>query len=320
MTSLRIAFFGTPAFAVPSLAALLGSHHQIVAVVTQPDRPRGRGQKVQPSAVKQAATRAGLAILQPERMKNPSFHAALASLAPDLGVVAAYGRLLPPDLLELPRLGMINVHASLLPRWRGAAPVHRAILAGDNVTGVSIMRVITALDAGPVLVAVPTPIHPDETSETLEARLAELGAGLLLSAVAQLADGTATETAQDESAVTYAARLERRDSQIDWERPPRAVHNQIRGLHPWPLAGAMFRGQRTRLLRSALVDERPRAEAPGVVCAVRTDALEIATSPGAVRLLTIQVAGKPAMPVEAFLRGHPVRAGDAFEPLPPVSP
>ena len=253
--ALRVVFFGTPAFAVPSLARLIASGHEVVAVVTQPDRPRGRGRPVVPEAVKRAALEARLPVLQPERLRDPEWLATLASVRPDLGVVAAYGRILPQALLDLPRLGMINVHASLLPRWRGAAPVHRAILAGDERTGVTIMRVVLALDAGPMLARVETPIAPDETSAELESRLSGMGAGLLMETIDRLASGPVAEIAQDETAVTYASRLERRDSAIDWRRPARAVHDQIRGLHPWPLAGAILNGRRVSLLRSEVVDE-----------------------------------------------------------------
>jgi methionyl-tRNA formyltransferase len=318
VTPLRIVFLGTPAFAVPSLRALLCSPHAVVAVVTQPDRPRGRGHKVRPEAVKLAALEAGLPVLQPERLNEPGFRDTLGGLAPDLGVVAAYGKLLPEALLALPRLGMINVHASMLPRWRGAAPVHRAILAGDEVSGVTIMRVVKALDAGPMLAATPTPIGPDETSAELERRLAELGAQLLVEAVDSVAAGTAVEIPQDESAVTYAPRLSRAESQIDWARPAAAVHNQIRGLHPWPLAAAMFRGQRTRLLRSAVATQADVDATPGTVYAVQPDAIEVATRPGAVRVTQLQIAGKAAMSAAEFLRGHPVQPGDRFLPLPPA--
>jgi methionyl-tRNA formyltransferase len=308
--ALRIAFFGTPAFAVPSLHALIReSPHAVVAVVTQPDRPRGRGHKVRPEAVTCAAIEAGIPVLQPERLKDPGFGEALTRLAPDLGVVAAYGKLLPDALLALPPLGMINVHASLLPRWRGAAPVHRAILAGDQTTGVTIMRVVTALDAGPVLAAAPTPIDPDETSAELEQRLASLGARLLVDAVDALARGDAVEVAQDASGVTYAARLSRSDGDIDWARPAVVVHNQIRGLHPWPLATALFRGRRTRLIRAAIATESQVDAAPGTV--------DVATRPGGVRISRLQVAGRPAMPAAEFLRGHPVEPGDQFLPLAP---
>jgi methionyl-tRNA formyltransferase len=244
--------------------------------------------------------------------------AALRTLAPDLAVVAAYGKILAEDLIDLPRLGTINVHASLLPRWRGAAPVHRAILAGDSHTGVTIMRVVKALDAGPMLASVGTVIDPNETSADLEARLAGLGASLLVDVVDGLAAGPSPETPQDESRVTYAHRLERHESQIDWCRPAVAVHNHVRGLHPWPLAAGLFLGDRTLLLRTAVAHERRLEVEPGTVSAVGPDGIEVATLPGAVRVLELQTAGRKALSAEAFLRGRAVEAGERFRPLPGV--
>ncbi len=316
---LRLVFFGTPAFALPTLDRLLASSHEVVAVVTQPDRPRGRGQKVQAGAVKTRAERAGLPILQPDRIADPGFLESVASLGADLGVVAAYGKLLPQRLLALPHLGLVNVHASLLPRWRGAAPVHRAIIAGDTETGVTIMRVVKALDAGPMLASVHLAIDPDETSAELEVRLGAAGAVLLVDTVDRLATGPVPEQAQDESLVTYARRLERSDSRIDWARPALAVHNQIRGLHPWPLAAATLHGRRLRLTASAVAGEPPSPAAPGTVVAVPGDALVVATSPGTVRLTRVQPEGRPVMAVRDFLNGRRVVAGERFAPLSPDS-
>jgi methionyl-tRNA formyltransferase len=311
---LRIAFFGTPGFAVPTLDRLLSSVHPVVAIVTQPDRPRGRGQRVLASPVKaKAADR--VPVFQPTRLSDPAFLAGLRALSPDLGVVAAYGRILPQALLDLPRLGLINVHASLLPRWRGAAPVHRAVLAGDRETGITIMRVVLALDAGPMLAGRSTPIDPDETSAELEARLAALGADLLLETVDRLAAGPVAETPQDEHGVVYAHRLERAESEIDWHRPAAAIHNQIRGLHPWPLAAARLHGHRVLLRRSTVARETASAAAPGVIERVEPDAIDVAADPGAVRLTEIQMEGRPPLRVRDFLHGRPVTAGERFEPL-----
>jgi methionyl-tRNA formyltransferase len=312
---LRILFFGTPGFAVPSLDALAGSSHQVIGVVTQPDRPRGRGQKVVPEAVKIAALARGIPVFQPERLKDPAFLSALRAMAPDLGVVAAYGRILPPEILSLPRLGLINVHASLLPRWRGAAPVHRAILAGDRVTGVTIMRVVQALDAGPMLDRAEVAIGPDETSAELEARLAVLGAERLRHVVDRF-DGRATEEPQDESGVTYAPRVERRESAVDWRRPAADVHNHIRGLHPWPLAAVMLNGRRLLLLRSQLADPDANAGTPGTIVGLEKDALVVAAQPGLVRILEVQLEGRAPVGVGAFLHGHRLSPGDRLEPLP----
>lgn len=334
--ALRVLFLGTPAFAVPSLLRLVDSSHRVVGVVCQPDRPRGRGQHVVPEAVKVAATECGLPVLQPVgRLDEPETLAAIRALEPDLGVVAAYGRLLPQSLLDLPRLGIVNVHASLLPRWRGAAPIHRAVMAGDAVTGVTIMRVVPALDAGPMLAKASTGIGPDETSRDLDARLAVMGADLLRSVVDRLARGPVAGDAQDDAQATYARRLERGDSQIDWARPAVAVHNQIRGLHPWPLAAAVLDGRRLMLLRSAVAAETDTGSRfsglsenrlpvsvsePGTIVGVERDALVVATRPGAVRILEVQEAGRAALAVRAYLNGHRVAAGDRFEPVPAAAP
>jgi methionyl-tRNA formyltransferase len=318
--ALRVLYFGTPGFAVPSLVRLLGSTHQVVGVVTQPDRPRGRGQRVVPEAVKVAAVEHGLPVFQPTRLKDPALLDALRALDADLGVVAAYGRILPAEVLALPRFGLINVHASLLPRWRGAAPVHRAILAGDLTTGVTIMRVVQALDAGPMLAKVTMDVDPAETSVELERRLASAGADLLLDTVNQLARGPAVEEeTQDERLVTYALRLERADSRIDWSRSALEIHNRIRGLQPWPLAAAMLHDRRLLLLRSA-VDPAGAGMAPGAVAGVTADAIAVGTGSGTVRLLEVQPEGRAAMSVRAFLSGHRVVAGDRFTPVPVPGP
>src|SRR4029079_13369149 len=206
---LRVIYFGTPPFAVPTLRALLGSEHQVVALVSQPDRPSGRGQDVTPTATKQIALAAGVPVLQPLKLRDEVFLSTIASYDPDLGVVAAYGRILPDALLTIPRLGMINVHGSLLPKYRGAAPVHRAVIAGDEVTGITIMRVVAALDAGAMLATVSRPIDPDETSVDVEHALSEIGARALIQVVDQLSRGPVIETPQDDRLATYAPKLEK---------------------------------------------------------------------------------------------------------------
>jgi len=315
VTPLGIVFFGTPAFAERSLAALVDSPHRVVAVVTQPDRPRGRGQKLTPSPVKAFAESRSIPVLQPERMKDDVFASALGALAPDLAVVAAYGRILPQALIDLPRLGTINVHGSLLPRWRGAAPVHRAILAGDRETGITIMRLVQALDAGPMLSRVPVSIGENETSAELERRLADLGAALLVETINAIARGPVQETPQPEDGVTYAHRLERQESAIDWTRPAADIHNRIRGLQPWPLAVAMLHGRRFALLGSEVVALVPSGHAPGAVVDVSADAIDVATGSGAVRLTRVQLEGKPAMSVRQFVNGHRIVVGDLLAPL-----
>lgn len=319
VTPLRIVFFGTPQFAVPSLTRLADSTHQVVGVVTQPDRPRGRGHQVVPEAVKVAALERHLPVLQPPTLKDDGAIEAIRAFAPDLGVVAAYGRILPRRLIDLPRLGMINVHASLLPRWRGAAPVHRAILAGDRETGVTIMRVVFELDAGPMLASTITPIGHDETSRELERRLSDLGAELLVPIVDQMAAGEVPALPQDHALGTYAARLERRESQIDWARPAETIHNQIRGLQPWPLAAAILHERRVALLRSIVLEHGAVTPAPGTIVDATRDGLLVAAGPGMLRITELQEAGRAPMSAHAYLQGRRVSPGDRFAPLPDLT-
>jgi methionyl-tRNA formyltransferase len=325
---LRIIFFGTPAFAVPTLDALIGSVHTVVGVVTQPDRPRGRGQKTSDAPVKARAVAAGLAVLQPATMKDPAFLEALRSLHADLGVVAAYGKILTDAVLAAPRLGLINVHASLLPRYRGAAPVHRAIIAGERETGVTIMRVVKALDAGPMLANVRRAIQPDETSAEVERDLARLGSCLLEAAVNQIAEGRTQEVPQDDAAATYAHRLTRDDGVIDWSWPAVRVHNLIRGLHPWPHAFSFLRGERFILRQSAVDTPDPKGprlresdvgrilldppDMPGTILEADGDRLIVATGDNHLRVVEIQAEGKRPMSAREFLAGHRLTAGDRF--------
>jgi methionyl-tRNA formyltransferase len=308
---LRIVFFGTPEFAVPTLDALLASQHTVVGAVCQPDRPRGRGHKLSVGAVKARALSAGVPVLQPERLKDEQSLASLGALAADLGVVAAYGKILTDAVLALPRLGMINVHGSLLPRYRGAAPVHRAIIAGERETGITIMRVVKALDAGPMMATAHRPIGVDETSDDVERDLARTGAGLLVSVVDQLANGAVRETPQDDAAATYAHRLTKEDSRFEWDWPAARIHNLIRGLHPWPHAETFLHGRRLILLRSAAVDE-PGDAPPGSVLEARSGELVVAAGSGRVRLLELQAEGKRPMQAREFLAGHRVSPGDRF--------
>lgn len=304
-----IVFFGTPDFAVPTLRRLLDSPHAVAALVCQPDRPKGRGQKVQPPATKIAASGRGIPVLQPERIREPGFLEAIASFRPDLGVVAAYGRILPETLLQIPRLGMVNVHASLLPRYRGAAPVHRAVIAGETETGVTIMRLVKELDAGPMLAAARHPIGPDDTSVEVERALAELGAPLLVMVVDQLDAGRAVEVPQDHDSATYAPKIEKGEGAIDWSLPAATVHNLVRGLQPWPLVSAWIDGVRYLIHRTGLTDAR--SEEPwGTIIEAAEDRLAVACADGrVVRILQIQPEGRRAMGVREFLSGHRLRAG-----------
>ena len=312
--ALRIVFFGTPDFAVPTLEQLHKSRHAVVGVVTQPDRRRGRGQQSQPSPVRQFTLDHELSTLQPERLRDERFLESLRAFDADLGVVAAYGRILTDAVLATPRLGLINVHASLLPKYRGAAPIHRAIMAGETETGVTIMRVVKALDAGPMIAKVSRPIDPAETSVDVEQDLARLGAKALVESVDAIADGRAVEAPQDESRATYAGKLERSDGDVDWSRSAAAVHNQIRGLHPWPHAFSQLDGERTILLRSE-VERGPyeRGDLPGVVLEAQADRFTVqAGDGGVVRLITLQREGRRPMSAREFLAGRRIRAGTRF--------
>jgi len=306
--SLRVVFFGTPSFAVPTLQALLASRHTVVAVVTQPDRPRGRGQKLTASPVKDAALAAGLPVLQPESVKTAEFVTQLADAKADVGIVAAYGQILTEKLLSTPRQGMINVHASLLPRYRGAAPVHRAIIDGETTTGITIMRMVRALDAGPMMAATRVAIDIDQTSVELEDRLAHLGAGLLVSTLDDVAAGRAQETPQDAAAATYAPRLTKDDGRVDWTQPALCVHNLIRGLHPWPHA-VTFAGSDRLILHRSRPSTGTSGKGPGTVLAASGETLFIATGDGTLDLLEIQVEGKRPMHVREFLAGRPLAVG-----------
>jgi methionyl-tRNA formyltransferase len=283
-----------------------------VGVVTQPDRPRGRGQRVTDAPVKAAAVAHALPVLQPDTLRAGDVAAVLAAWAPDLGVVAAYGQLIPTAMLSLPRHGMINVHASLLPKYRGAAPVHRSILAGDLETGVTIMRVAPKLDAGAMLAKVTVPIGSDQTSEELEHALAAAGARLLVDVVDAIAMGTAHEEPQEERLATYAPRLTKEEGLLDWREPAARLHDRVRGLYPWPHAYTYAGGERFILWKTAVLSE-PSGAAPGTVTQADETGLHVAAGDGhAVAILEIQPEGRRPMPARDFLRGHPLRVGTRF--------
>ena len=310
--ALRIAFFGTPEFAVPTLETLLHSPHQVVAVVSQPDRPRDRGHKEQPTATKAVAVAAGIPVLQPARIRDDEFLRAVRTMDLDLGVVAAYGKILPDDLLAVPRLGMINVHASLLPEYRGAAPVHRAVIDGREETGVTIMRVVRELDAGPMFATAVRPIAPDETSVEVEQALARIGGGLLLEVADQLAAGTSNEQPQDHTRATYAPKLTKGEGTIDWGLPAARIHNLVRGLQPWPLVSVHLGDRRYLLHRTAPTADRS-TDAAGTIVEAAGDRLSVVAGDGAVlRILQLQPEGRRVMAAREFLAGRPVAAGARF--------
>jgi methionyl-tRNA formyltransferase len=309
---LRIVFFGTPRFAVPTLQTLIASRHPVCGVVTQPDRPRGRGHNVSESPVKAVALGHGLPVFQPARLRDPGVADAIAAWRPDLGVVAAYGKLVPEFLLHIPQHGMINVHASLLPKYRGAAPVHRAVIDGERETGVTIMRVVKALDAGGMLAKVTRPIGPDETSDAVERDLAELGARLLVTVVDQIAAGAVREDPQDDAASTYAPRLIKEEGLIDWTLRSSDIHNRVRGLHPWPHAYTYLDAHRLIILTTH-VDQASTDAAPGTIVDVAREALYVATGgSGRIAIEQVQPEGKRPMAIRDYLAGRPIHPGSRF--------
>lgn len=303
---MRILFMGTPDFAVPSLEALLAAGHQVVGVFTQPDKPKNRGMKLQPPPVKVCALAHDIPVFQPTKLRDGTALAQIQELAPDLIVVAAYGRILPQEILDYPRLGCINVHSSLLPKYRGSAPIHWAILNGDQESGVTIMKMVLALDAGDILAQRATPIDPDETVEDLHDRLADLGAQLLPETVEKLADGTAVAIPQAEDQVTLAPILSRALSPMDWTRPARELHNQVRGLIPWPAAVTQLNGVRCKVFSTTVVEEST-GKAPGSVIAADKKGLKIACGGGTVlQINELQADGGKRLKAADYLRGHPI--------------
>ena len=303
---MRIVFFGTPEFAVPSLRALLRERYQVVGAVTQPDRPQGRsrGTLVSPP-VKTEAQRAGLPVLQPARPLGDVFLAGLRRLEPELGVVVAYGHILRPEVLSLPRLGMINVHASLLPRWRGAAPIQHAILAGEIETGVSIMQMDHGLDSGPVLHRIATPIGPEETAGSLTARLAELGATALVDALSLLVAGFAKPERQDATRATFAPKIDRDSARLDWRRDAPALARQVRAFDPAPGAWTTLGEGPLKLFGAVAVRERGE---PGSVLAAG-DQLIVGCGDGALAVREVQPAGRMRLPVPEWVRGRGIAVG-----------
>lgn len=288
---------------MPALEALLHSSHRVVAVYTQPDRPAGRGRQVAASAVKQCAIRHGLPVEQPATLKDPAAVERLRRWSADLMIVAAYGLLLPQSVLDTPRLGCINIHGSLLPRWRGAAPIQRAIQSGDVESGVTIMQMEAGLDTGPMLLARATPIAPRETAATLHDRLAALGAQALLDALAEIVRGTATPQAQPAAGVTYAAKIRKEEAAIDWSRPAAELDRQIRAFNPWPIAQTQWNGQQLRVWDAEPLDSRAAAS-PGKVFATSAAGIDVGTGSGVLRLTRVQAAGRKAMSAAEFLNAH----------------
>jgi methionyl-tRNA formyltransferase len=307
---MRLVFMGTPDFAVVSLEALLRSEDPVVGVVTQPDRPKGRGNILTPSPVKLLAQQSQIPLLQPLKMKDPEFLQTLVGWKPDLIAVAAFGRILPPAILSLPSLGCINVHGSLLPKYRGAGPIQWAIINGETETGITTMQMDEGMDTGAMLLQEAIPITSDDTAGSLSERLAQLGGRLLVETIARLKAGTLVPRPQDASQATMAPLLEKEDGVIDWTLPAAVLANRIRGLSPWPGAYTTIVGGDRWTIWRALALPGPVTKPPGMVVAVTTKAIHVATGAGVLAVTELQPANSRRMAVSQYLAGHPVAVGE----------
>jgi len=305
---MRIVFMGTPEFAVPSVEALLKSDDRVVGIVTQPDRPRGRGQRLSPSPVKVIARREQIPVLQPAKMKDPSFMAELSGWKPDVIAVAAFGRILPPAILSFPPRGCINVHASLLPKYRGAGPIQWALINGETETGITTMLMDEGMDTGAILLQATMAIGQDDTAGSLSSRLADLGGRLLVETLTQLKTGTLTPRLQDHGQATLAPLLKKEDGAVNWTMSATSIANRIRGLTPWPGAYTFLRMDRWTISRSVALDEATNL-APGQITAVTKDAIHVATGEGVLAISELQPANGRRMPVGQYLAGHPLETG-----------
>ena len=313
---MRIVFFGTPDIAVPTLKAV-AAQHEVTAVVCQPDKPRGRSKKLVAPPAKAFAEQQGIAVHQPTKLNDGTFEAWLKEQQPDACVVAAYGRLLKQPLLDIPPHGHINMHPSLLPRWRGPSPIQSALVAGDQVTGVTIMKLSLEMDAGDMMLQRTTPIDPMENAQALSDRLSLLGAEMTVEVLQQLEAGADACTPQDDSEAVYCSMLRKEDGYIDWSKSAQEIHDRVRGTTPWPGAQCDFRGDRCKIHASAPLDEFTDAE-PGTIVRVTNDALHVATGAGVLEISVFQLPGKAAMPVEALLRGRTIEPGEQLTtPEPP---
>ena len=307
---MRLIFLGTPAFAVPTLDRIVAAGHSVSQVVTQPDRPKGRKQELTPSPVKAAALRHAIPVYQPERIRRPEALENFRSLASDAMVVVGYGQIIPQSVIDIAPLGIINVHASLLPELRGAGPIQWSIARGCKTTGVTTMRIDAGLDTGDILLRWETPVGPDETAVELSERLAEAGADLLVETLAGLCAGTIEARPQDNSLATYAPILQKEDGRIDWSNPAQQIHDLIRGFQPWPGAHTSFRGQSLHLWRSRLVPQRPGTLLPPGALIHEHGVFAIGGDGAALELLEVQLEGRRKMPAEVFANGHHLTSTD----------
>jgi len=307
----RIIFFGTPNFAIPTLKYLLQGPDEVIAVVTQPDREKGRGRKVIPSPVKELALQHGLTLLQPEKVREEAFQEKMKSLQPELFVVVAYGQILPKSLLKIPKHGAVNVHASLLPKYRGAAPIPWAILKGERLTGVTTMMMDEGMDTGDILLQIEIPIGEEETSETLHDRLALLGAQLLLETVRGMKAGNLHPIPQDHSKATYAPPLKKEDGRMDWSKEAKEIDRQVRAFNPWPGAFTEWNGQLLKIYRGEVRGKKSIGKA-GTVAWVGLDFIEVETGKDFFLIKEVQLEGKRRMGVREFISGHPITVGTTF--------
>jgi methionyl-tRNA formyltransferase len=306
---LKIIFAGTPEFAVPALAALIAAGHQIVMVLTQPDRPAGRGMKLKASPVKVLAEQHGLSVFQPETLKDTAVQAQIAAVLADVMIVAAYGLIIPTVVLNMPKFGCYNIHASLLPRWRGAAPIHRSLLVGDTETGVTVMEVVPALDAGAMVSKGVVPITESDTTQTLHDALSKIGANLMVQAMAELAEkGSLPATPQDESLVTYAHKLEKSEAAIDWQKTAVEISRQVRAFNPFPVAQGILKDEVCRIWMATAKEGKAKV---GEIVSVH-DGVTVGCGEGLLHITELQAPGGKRLSAQAFVQGHNLQIGDSF--------
>lgn len=308
----KIVFMGTPAFSAPILRMLVEEGYDVISVVTQPDRPVGRKKVMTPTPVKEEAMRLGLPVYQPEKLKNPEELQQVLDLAPDLIVTAAFGQILPTEILEAPKYGAINVHASLLPAYRGGAPIHQAIIDGQNETGVTIMYMVDRLDAGDIISQITVPIEKEDHTGSMFDKLSVAGTQLLKETLPSIIEGTNARIPQDEAQVTFARNISREQERIDWTKSAQAIHNQVRGLHPWPVAYTTFKGENMKIWWTEEVDADGTGRA-GEVVSLAEDAIIVQTGRGTIAIKELQPAGKKRMAASDYLKGPKIQAGDLFE-------